>query len=66
MNYVVAILDNLVISIGMVSSVNSVCIKWLSVRFCPDFAKSGDNNIFFSTFTKTVVSSSFKENDRST
>jgi len=44
MNFLVAILDNLVIrfSIGIVSSVNRVFIKWLSVRFCPDLAKSGD------------------------
>jgi len=36
--------------IGLVSSVNSVCIKWLSVWFCPDLAKSGDNKIFTCTW----------------
>jgi len=60
MNYVVAILDNVVIriSIGIVSSVNRVGIKWLSVRFCPDLAKSGDNKIFtwrFFNFYQTVL-----------
>jgi len=65
MNNVVAVPVNLVIriSIGIVSSVNSVCIKWLSVRICPDLAKSGDNKIFTGRFCqllpKTVFTSSF-------
>ena len=67
MNYVVAFLDNLVIriSIRIVPSVNSVCIKWLSVRFCPDLSKSGNNKIFtwlvFFNFYQTGLTSSFNK-----
>ena len=59
MNFIVAIFDNLVIHfiIWIVSSVNRVCIKWLSVRFCPDLAKPRNNKKFTwrLTFTKLFL-----------